>query len=701
MQSSTCPPGRFRGDATIRPMNEVNAGLGRQFVTEETGAEGAGRIRWLRLVTGLAVLLVVLTLTRFYSYNLFHSLAELFSVAVALAVFAIAWHTRSFARNPFLLFLGFALALVAITDTLHLLAYKGMGVFSDTGSDLPTQLWVAGRYEFALAFLLAPLLVPPRRRLLVPAFGILAVVWIALLLSIFAWPGFPHALVEEQGLTVFKKASEYAVCVALIAAFVLLYRKRAAFERRIFLLLGGAVAATILSELSFTLYVDPYGALNLVGHYLKIVAFFLLYMAIVDRTLVVPYSLLFRDLRQRDEERDQLLARLDGVGQVTEAAMQSLEVHELIDSVLARLLPLVGAQAGLILLAQGDRLAAVSGLGFGRELREDFTVAIGEGIAGRVAATGRPLFVQDVQEDPRVTSPIVRGGDIQSVLAVPLRRGGALVGVMHVDWTERKRLTPGDLSFVELLADRVAVALFNADLYSHQKEVAEVLQQEMLSLPSRLPGVEFGHVYRSASKGAHVGGDFYDVFSGEDARVWILIGDVSGHGVEAATTALLIREITRAFLPENGEPAQVLRKVNHAIVRRLAFRHYATMFLGALDVETGHLEYCSAGHPPGLIRRLDGTLLELTSRSLPIGAFADAVYKPARASLLGGETLLLYTDGVTEARHGAEFFGEKPVMEVLRGGTTAERLPRELLDRVQEFTGGQLIDDLAILCISR
>jgi hypothetical protein len=682
-------------------MNEVMAGPERPFMTEEAIGDKAGLRRWVRLMVALAALLLVLTLARFYSYNLFHSFAELFSVAVALAVFAIAWHTRSFARNPFLLFLGFALALVAITDTLHLLAYKGMGVFAGSGSDLPTQLWVAGRYEFALAFLLAPLLIPPRRRLLAPAFAVLTIVWIALLLSIFAWPVFPHAIADGQGLTTFKKASEYAVCALLVVAFVLVYRRRAAFERRIFLLLGGAIAVTIASELAFTLYADPYGALNLTGHYLKIVAFFLLYMAIVERTLVAPYSLLFRHLRQRDKERDELVARLDGIGQVTEAAMQSLEVHELIDSVLARLLPLVGAQAGLILLAQGDRLAAVSGLGFGRELREDFTVPFGAGIAGRVATTGQPLFVQDVQADPRVTSPLVRGTDIQSMLAVPLRRGGELIGVMHVEWTERRHLAPGDLSFVELLADRVAVALFNADLYGRQKEVAEVLQEEILSLPGRLPGIEFGHVYRSASKGAHVGGDFYDVLSGGDSCVWILIGDVSGHGIEAATTGLLIREITRAFLAETGGPAEVLRRVNDAIVRRLAFRQYATMFLGALDVETGCLEYCSAGHPPGVIRRHDGTLMELTSRSLPIGAFADSVYVPAHASLLGGEALLLYTDGLTEARRGAEFFGEEPVMALLRTGATAERLPRELLDRVQEFTGGVFIDDLAILCVAR
>ncbi len=201
-----------------------------------------------------------------------------------------------------------------------------------------------------------------------------------------------------------------------------------------------------------------------------------------------------------------------------------------------------------------------------------------------------------------------------------------------------------------MLADRVAVAVFNADLYRQQKEVAEVLQREMLVLPRELPGIRFGHAYRSASEGAHVGGDFYDLFPEDPSRVWMVIGDVSGHGIEAATTAALIRDVTRAFALEIGRPAEVMTMVNRAVVQRLNLQQYATMFVGVLDLRSGVLTYCSAGHPPGLIVRKGGGVAELDSRSLPVGAFPGTAYRAGTAHLGAGDSVFLYTDGVSEAR---------------------------------------------------
>ena len=642
---------------------------------------------------GFAVLLVALYLASLYSYNLFHSLAEIFSVCVVFSVAAIAWHTRSIANNRFLLFLGMALAIVAVNDTLHLLAYKGMGVFTGNDVDLPTQLWIIGRYIFTLTFLIAPFLIGASARRLQAALGALGALWVIMLVLIFAWHVFPVALVDGQGLTTFKVVSEYVISVLLLVALGLLFRKRAAFERRIFLLLCGAVVATIASELSFTLYTDPYGLLNLIGHYLKIVAFFLLYLAIVERTLVAPYSLLFRELRERE-------ARLDGIGQVNEAAMQSLELHELMDSVLARIMGIMEAQAALIMLMRGGRLVAVASRGFKEGLVEDFSLSLGEGVAGQVATTGKPVSISDVQSDPRIVHPILVDNGIRSLLAVPMLRGGETIGVLHVDWREQRDFTTDDVRFLELLADRVAVAVFNADLYRRQKEVAEALQREMLVLPRELPGVRFGHVYRSASDGAHVGGDFYDLFPEDHSRVWMVMGDVSGHGIEAAMTAALIREVTRALALEVGRPEEVLQMVNRAVVTRLDFRHFATMFLGVLDLRTGRLTYCSAGHPPGLIIGKDRGISELASRGLPVGAFPDTVYSATTVSVDPGESIFLYTDGISEARDREGFFGVERLMEVLKGSHTPELLPRTVLAVVERFSQGHLVDDLAALCVS-
>jgi hypothetical protein len=696
----------FGGD-TIRFVTVTNAPV----ATEGERPAKTLRVavgRDLLLLAGFVVLLVALSLTRLYSYNLFHSLAELFSVSVALAVSAIAWHTRRIASNDFLLFLGIALAFIAITDTLHLLAYKGMGVFVGTDSDLPTQLWVIGRYEFTLVFLVGAFLVGNTggRRLKIAVAGF-AFVWVALLLSVFAWPVFPVALVDGQGLTLFKKVSEYVISALLLVALGLLWQRRARFEQRILSLLCASILVTVASELSFTLYLDPYGVLNFVGHFLKIVAFFLLYLAIVERSLAAPYSLLFRGLRERGEalerserELGEMVTRLDGVGQVSEAAMQSLELHVLMDSVLTRIVKLMGAQSALIMLARGGSLVTVAGKGLRDGLVGSFVLGFGEGVGGEVAVSREPAYVPDVDQDPRVVRSIFPVEGVRSMLVVPLLRGEECLGVLYLGWKEAKQVMPADLRFLELLADRVSAGVFNADLYRQQKDVAEVLQREMLVLPAELSGLRFGHAYRSASDGAHVGGDFYDVFAEDSARAWMVMGDVSGHGIEAATAAVLIREVTRAFAFDIGKPDKVMEKVNRAVVQRLGFRHFATMFLGVIDLRTGELRYCSAGHPPGLILSREHTLIELVSRSLPVGAFARAAYATTITRLTPGDGLFLYTDGITEARQGKVFFGEERLRDVLLRTPSTERLPQQVLGTVEEFSGGRLMDDLAALWVA-
>ena len=215
------------------------------------------------------LVLAGLYLTRLYSYLLFHSLAEFFSIAVAWSIFILAWNSRRFITNHYLLFLGVAYFFVADVDLLHTLAYKGMGVFRGDTSNLATQLWIVARYLEAGSLLAAPFFL--RRRLNV---GVLFIVYgaivTALLASIFAWPVFPACYVEGTGLTAFKRISEYVISGALVAAIVLLVRNKAEFDQQVLRLVVASIVLTIASELAFTFYVSVYGLSNLVGHYLGI-----------------------------------------------------------------------------------------------------------------------------------------------------------------------------------------------------------------------------------------------------------------------------------------------------------------------------------------------------------------------------------------------------------------------------------------------
>ncbi|MBI4329770.1 MAG: hypothetical protein HY673_00645 [Chloroflexi bacterium] len=271
-----------------------------------------------------AGLLAALYTSSLYSYVLFHSLAELFSVVVACGIFIVGWNSRRFLTNNYLLFLGIAYLFVAAIDTVHTLAYKGMGVFPGYDANLPTQLWVAARYIESLSLLAAPLFI--RRKLNAgPVFAAYVVVFALVLLSIFYRPVFPDAFVEGAGLTRFKVASEYVISAILLGAAGLLYRSRQRFDRRVWWMLEASILVTVAEEMAFTLYVDPYGFFNMIGHFLKIVSFYLIYKAIIETGLTAPYNLLFRDLKQREETLASQAAQLAQANAELEAVNRDLE----------------------------------------------------------------------------------------------------------------------------------------------------------------------------------------------------------------------------------------------------------------------------------------------------------------------------------------------------------------------------------------
>jgi len=248
---------------------------------------------WVLLLSGLY-------LTSLYSYLLFHSLSEIFSIVVACGIFMIAWNSRQFLDNNYLLFIGIAYLFVGGLDLLHTLTYKGMGVFPAHGANLPTQLWIAARYIESFSLLIAPLVLGRKLRSSFVLMGYFLVV-VMLLASIFHWRIFPDCFVEGIGLTPFKKSSEYIICLILICSIALLVRKQEEFDKVVLKLLVASIFLTIAAELAFTFYISVYGISNLFGHFCKIISFYLIYKAIIETGLTKPYDLLFRDLKQSEE----------------------------------------------------------------------------------------------------------------------------------------------------------------------------------------------------------------------------------------------------------------------------------------------------------------------------------------------------------------------------------------------------------------
>jgi len=251
-------------------------------------------------ISGVLVLFG-LYLTSRYSYLLFHSLAEVFSIVVACGIFMVAINSRQFLDNNYFLFIGIAYLFIGGLDLVHTLAYANMGVFVGYDANLPTQLWIGSRYIESISLLIAFLFIGRRKLKHYFVFIGYAVVISLLLGSIFYRGIFPDCFIEGAGLTLFKKISEYIISLILVSSIFLLYQNRRRFDTGVFQLLVASIIVTVASELAFTFYVSVYGLSNLIGHFCKIVSFYLIYKAIIEIGLTKPYSLVFRDLKQREE----------------------------------------------------------------------------------------------------------------------------------------------------------------------------------------------------------------------------------------------------------------------------------------------------------------------------------------------------------------------------------------------------------------
>ena len=297
-------------------------------------------------LAAFALLLCALYLISRYSYVLFHSLVEVFGLVVGCGVFVIVWNSRRRLDSSCFLLLGIFLLCTGVIDLVHMLAYKGMGVFAGRDANFPTQLWIASRYLFAAGLLLATAFVRARCRAL-PALTACAAATLLLLAVVWA-DAFPDCYVEGVGLTPFKIASEYVISLLFAAAIANLMRQRSALDadtlRALVLCLGLSIAA----ELSFTAYASVFGFANLVGHLLRLAASYVVYVSIVRIGLQQPHELLFRQLQQSEQTLRESEKR---IRQLSDAAAEGIVFH----------------QRGIILDAN-EAFARLSGLQSGAEL---------------------------------------------------------------------------------------------------------------------------------------------------------------------------------------------------------------------------------------------------------------------------------------------------------------------------------------------
>ena len=261
----------------------------------------ADQSRTERLVHICAIAGVILGfyLTSLHSYLLFHSLIEVTTVAIGFTLFILTWNTRHFLNNDFLKVLGIGYSFIAVIDLLHTLAFQGLNIFPGYGNDLTVQLWIAARYVQAISILLAITFMKLRldNRAILGGYA----VTVSILVFVIFHGHFPVCFIDGKGLTPFKIHSEYVIATMLLASLLLLYRNRNFFHRGGLFLVMLSVTCTVLSELSFTEFVSMYDFSNMVGHFFKLAAFYLIYRAILVTGFKEPFDLIFWDLKQKED----------------------------------------------------------------------------------------------------------------------------------------------------------------------------------------------------------------------------------------------------------------------------------------------------------------------------------------------------------------------------------------------------------------
>ncbi|MFL5894865.1 MAG: SpoIIE family protein phosphatase, partial [Thermoleophilaceae bacterium] len=396
--------------------------------------------------------------------------------------------------------------------------------------------------------------------------------------------------------------------------------------------------------------------------------------------LAIEHARVYEAERAAREEAERAIKRLEQLQAVTDAALAYLDLDDLLAVLLERVTSILAVDTSAILLVDddGERLVARAAKGLEEEVERGFSIPLGTGFAGRVAAERRPVVIPRVVPGA-VVNPLMFEKGVASLLGVPLIVERRLVGVLHVGTLEPRDFTADDSELLQLVADRAALAIEHDRLFERHR-VAEMLQQTLL--PTELPeppGVKLAARYLPAASAAAVGGDWYDVIQLPDGRVGVAIGDVVGHGLDAAMLMGGLRNALHAYALEGLSPADVAPRLAR-FAESFGPNKMATYIYGVFEPDSDTLSYVNGSHPQPLLVRPDGSIEYLASPLLPpLGVPGVVIAEESTVSLEPGSTLLLYTDGLIE-RRGIRLAGQQE--ELLMAAQHAPFDPDLLCDTV-------------------
>jgi PAS domain S-box-containing protein len=436
-------------------------------------------------------------------------------------------------------------------------------------------------------------------------------------------------------------------------------------------------------------------------------------VVIGDDVIIAGFLRDLTERQRREEERDELTraqaARaeaervaemMSGMGALVDAALARPRLDEILANLVEGVQEELGADAATIFLAdEGEEWLRIGASSRGTPPTSVEPIAFGEGFAGRAALSREPMFAQ--RPDPAdLRDPGLHEIEIDSLLAVPLLARGAVIGVLEVSASPPHRFTAEDLGMLRLAAERVALAISHARIYEREHQIAATLQRSLLPerLPN-LPGLKVAARYEPAAAEAEVGGDWYDVIPIPGGGAGLVMGDVAGKGLAAASMVGRLRSALRAYALEGHDPAMVVQQLNRLVWTEAAESQMVTLLYVIVDPTDGVARWVNAGHPPPLLLGGNGRPQFLEGgTSVPLGVMPFPSYEEMSADMAPGSTLVLYTDGLVEVPGAHIDDGMSRLAEQVREAPEEpQALCDYLLDKLIPERGAP--DDVALLTL--
>jgi serine phosphatase RsbU (regulator of sigma subunit) len=443
----------------------------------------------------------------------------------------------------------------------------------------------------------------------------------------------------------------------------------------------------------------------------------------VQLAVAVENARLHEDTRRLAAEREHALAsesqaarELRSLYEISRTFVDELTLDATIEAVVRAVVELLGVDAAVLRVPDERRNELVAARVHVADERLDGAVRsilarpqrLAKLPGRRILRAGKPLVLDarsaaSLGATYELLEPfLVRGA---TCVVVPVRTPTELLATMTLLSLDPSRpITARTVQLADSILRQAAVAIDRARLYEQQKSFSDTMQRSLL--PSSAPqvsGLDVGAVYESSAR-VEVGGDVYDFVTLPDGRLSVALGDVTGHGIDATADMAMTKYVFRSLTREHPEPGEFLAFANEVAIGELGAEKFVTMACLTIDPVTGDLVAASAGHPVPRLVRPDGTVETIEARGLALGIDSDQTYEEARSRLEPGALVVLYTDGVVEARGAdGDLWGPERLdasLAELRGRPAAE-IAERVIAACREFARGELQDDCALVVVKR